>query len=157
MARQIFTHKDAEIIESAQSVSSKKKIRYLPDSRNTPDSSVGLKPDRYFDRLLKYIPAEVVAGYIFILGTIQQLSDPGKAKVIHWLVFILFCLITFIYLLRVLKVRKLQQLFISVLSFIVWVFALGGPFTFLGWYDPLYGQILLPVFTFAAALWEAGN
>ena len=44
------------------------------------------------------------------------------------------------------KVLKLQQHIISFLSFVVWVFALGGPFLLFSWYNPLYGEILLPVY-----------
>jgi hypothetical protein len=53
------------------------------------------------------------------------------------------------------KVLKLQQHFISLLSFIVWAFALGGPFALYSWYNPVYGSILLPVFTLLVAIWEA--
>jgi len=38
---------------------------------------------------------------------------------------------------------------------VVWVFALGGPFALCGWYNPVYGSILLPVFTLLVAIWEA--
>jgi hypothetical protein len=50
---------------------------------------------------------------------------------------------------------KLQQHVISLFSFVVWAFALGGPFALCGWYNPVYGSILLPVFTLLVAIWEA--
>jgi hypothetical protein len=111
--------------------------------------------DTYVDRLFKYIPAELVAGYIFVMGVVKRLTDTGEIRIIHWLLFILFCILTPFYLWRVQKVLKVQQHFISLLSFVVWVFALGGPFTLFGWYNPLYGEILLPVFTLIVAIWEA--
>jgi hypothetical protein len=111
--------------------------------------------DGYFNRLFKYIPAELVAGYIFVLGVVKQLTDAGEIKVLHWLLFVVFCILTPLYLWRVQKVVKLQQHLISLLSFVVWVFALGGPFALSGWYNPVYGSILLPVFTLAVAIIEA--
>lgn len=111
--------------------------------------------DGYFDRLFKYIPAELVAGYIFVLGVVNQLTDAGEIKIFQWLLFIIFCILTPLYLWKVQKVLKVQQHIISVLSFIVWVFALGGPFALCGWYNALYGAILLPVFTLVVAIIEA--
>jgi hypothetical protein len=111
--------------------------------------------DGYFDRLFKYIPAELVAGYIFVLGVVKQLTDAGEIKVFQWSLFIVFCILTPLYLWRIQKVQKLQQHIISILSFVVWVFALGGPFALAGWYNPVYGAILLPVFTLIVAIIEA--
>ncbi len=111
--------------------------------------------DNYVDRLFKYIPAELVAGYIFVTGIVKRLTDSGEIRIIHWLLFFVFCVLTPLYLWRVQKVLKLQQHIISFLSFVVWVFALGGPFALFSWYNPLYGEILLPVFTIVIAIWEA--
>jgi hypothetical protein len=111
--------------------------------------------DGYFDRLFKYIPAELVAGYIFVLGVAKQLTNAGEIRVFQWSLFIVFCILTPLYLWRVQKVQKFQQHIISLLSFVVWVFALGGPFALSGWYNPVYGAILLPVFTLVVAIIEA--
>ena len=144
MPRQVITQKD---------------IQQYHKSGMTPAGPAGatipIGKDQYTDRLLKYIPAEAVACYIFVLSVMQRLSDPTVIKVVQWSVFVLFCILTFLYLWRVLKVRKVQQLAISIIAFIVWVFALGGPFALLTWYNPLYGEILLPVYTFIIAIWEA--
>ena len=111
--------------------------------------------DAYFDRLFKYIPAELVAGYIFVLGVVKQLTNAGEIMVFQWALFVIFCILTPLYLWRVQKVLKIQQHIISLLSFVVWVFALGGPFELSGWYNPVYGAILLPVFSLIVAIWEA--
>jgi hypothetical protein len=111
--------------------------------------------DGYFDRLFKYIPAELVAGYIFVLGVVNQLTDAGEIRMFQWLLFIVFCTLTPLYLWRLQKVMKVQQHIISLLSFVVWVFALGGPFALSEWYNPVYGAILLPVFTLVVAIIEA--
>lgn len=121
----------------------------------TGETSYQAGKDKYVDRLFKYIPSELVAGYIFVLGIVRQLTDPGEIRVLHWILFFIFCILTPLYLWRIQKVLKVQQHIISLLSFVVWVFALGGPFSLLCWYNPLYGEILLPIFTLAVAVWEA--
>jgi len=45
------------------------------------------------------------------------------------------------------RVRRPVQLFISTLSVPVWLFALGGPFALLDWYEPAFGAIVLPLYT----------
>lgn len=144
MAREILTTRD--ILKYIQSDTAAK----FPAETAYP-----VTKDGYFDRLFKYIPAEIVAGYIFVLGLLKQLTNTGEVRILQWLLFIIFCILTPLYLWRVQKVLKLQQHIISVLAFIIWVFALGGPFTLFAWYNPVYGAILLPVFTLLAAIIEA--
>ena len=144
MGREVITQKDLEKHEKSDNALKQGSEMAFTQSR-----------DKYADRLFKYIPAEVVAGYIFVLGLINQLNGTGAVTIIQWSLFLVFCLITPLYLWRIQKVIKLQQHFISLLSFVVWVFALGGPFTLYNWYNPVYGEILLPVFTLIVAIWEA--
>jgi len=141
MPREILTSKDLQRINQTDSES------------RVPAGTV--TPDGYFDRLFKYIPAELVAGYIFVLGFVNQLTNAGEIRMFQWILFIIFCILTPLYLWRIQKVLKVQQHIISVLSFIVWVFALGGPFALSVWYNPVYGAILLPVFTLVVAIIEA--
>ncbi len=111
------------------------------------------RADNFTDRLLKYIPAEIVAVYIFVQGLILGAQTPSDGyKTLFWIVFIVFAILTPFYLWRLLKVKKATQLIISLIAFIVWVFALGGPFATLDWYKPIYGEILLPIFTIVIAI-----
>jgi hypothetical protein len=109
--------------------------------------------DDYKDRLLKYIPAEVIALYMFLEGIIKSAGDPSP--VIHWAIFFVGVVGTYLYLLRIMKVGKQLQLVISVVAFCVWVLALGGPFVQLGWYKPVYGTLILPIYTFFVPMIEA--
>ena len=138
MAREIITEKDLEKTKQA----------------TTRDASAGTTTvtkaeDTFIDRLLKYIPAEIVTVYIFVEGIIRQYQNPGEIKGIYWAVFFVFWLLTPIYLWRAQNVKKPMQLIVSFLAFFVWVFAVGGPFLLLGWYKIIYGAVLLPIFTFA--------
>lgn len=144
MAREILTLNDIQKYISSDAASK------LPAEVAFPAGK-----DDYFDRLFKYIPAELVAGYIFVQGIVKQLTDPAELIIIHWVVFGIFCILTPLYLRRVQKVLKIQQHIISLLSFVIWVFALGGPFSLFSWYNQVYGEILLPVFTLLIAIWEA--
>ncbi|HEX5055641.1 MAG TPA: hypothetical protein VFX02_04000 [Gammaproteobacteria bacterium] len=110
-------------------------------------------PDSYTDRLLKYVPAEVVALFITLDALVRSSSE--IPTFIYWAIFLFCTAATYLYLWRVAKVRKHCQLAISTVAFVVWVFALGGPFTHFDWYSPIYGGLLLPIFTFAVALYEA--
>lgn len=146
MPREIITEKD------------------LPKTKAGPVSDTGAgavtaakTEDNFMDRLLKYIPAEIVAVYIFVEGIIRQYQNPVDIKGIYWAVFFVFLVLTPVYLWKVLHVSKATQLIVAFLAFFVWVFAVGGPFTFLGWYEPIYGAVLLPVFTFAVAIIKPEN
>ncbi|WP_022668023.1 adenylylsulfate reductase subunit beta [Desulfospira joergensenii] len=116
-------------------------------------SELPLEPDKYKSRLLKYIPAEIIALYMTLDSLIRSLEKTPIG--IYW-VIVIFCLVsTYLYLWRVQKVKKQAQLFISVMACLVWIFAIGGPFAYLNWYNPVYGGLLLPAYTFSIAIFEA--
>lgn len=108
-----------------------------------------LPEDKYRDRLLKYIPAEVVTFYLGLSATAAAATNvPGT---VHWAIFAVGIVATPFYLRYYLDVRVRVQLVISTLAFVVWVFALGRPFTDFAWYQQIYGALLLPIFTFFVA------
>jgi hypothetical protein len=109
-------------------------------------------PDGYSTRVLKYIPAEVVAVYIGIQGAINAADPAGANAVLLWLTCGILLVLTPVYLWRVTHVTKALQLVISTIAFAVWVFSLGGPFAYFPWYQPVYGAVLLPLFTFAMGI-----
>jgi hypothetical protein len=112
------------------------------------------KPDAFQDRLLKYIPAEIVAVYVGIDGVLRA-STNVPVLALQWAVFVTLLAGTWLYLARVQKVTKRQQLLISTIAFAVWVFSIGGPFASFPWYSPVYGAVLLPLYTFAVPIIEA--
>ncbi|SRR6266404_7579909 len=120
----------------------------LAPVKSSQRSKPAVSPDAYLNRLVKYIPSEVIATYLSLDLICRSATEmwPG------WLVLGFGCLATPLYLWKISEVRKPVQLLVSTLAFCVWAFALGGPFLRLSWYKPLFGALLLPMFTFGAAL-----
>jgi len=92
--------------------------------------------DGYVDRLLKYIPAEIVALY---LGVINVIPPPqSDHKIALWVVSIISALCVPLYM--YLATQKphhgalWSQILISSVAFPLWVFAIGGPFEQCKWY-----------------------
>jgi len=109
-------------------------------------SKTSTQIDGYLDKLLKYIPTEIVGCWIAITGIIKSSTDI-PATALLWGLFAIFVVLTALYMLRQTSEPKkplaITQTAISVGAFIVWVFALGEPFSSLGFYRPVYGSILL--------------
>lgn len=118
----------------------------------TPAAPPSAEPDAYKDRLLKLIPAEVVAVYLALQGILATADGTSRASILLWVISAILLVSTPSYLWRISGVRKRSQLALSTAAFVVWVFALGGPFETLSWYEPLYGALLLPLFTFLVPL-----
>jgi hypothetical protein len=107
-------------------------------------------PDRYRDRLFKYIPGEVITLYLGLSAIVAAAEN--SSGFMPWLIFLVGLIGTPFYLRFMQEVRSAVQLGVSTLAFVVWVFALGGPFTQWAGYEPVYGAVLLPVFTFFVAV-----
>lgn len=109
--------------------------------------------DDYLSRVLKHIPSEIVMAYVAIDGILRTSYNPNiqserqTLQMLLWVTLGILTVLTPLWLLRVMGVRRLSQLFISTLSVPVWLFALGGPFALLDWYEPAFGAIVLPLYT----------
>jgi hypothetical protein len=116
------------------------------------------KADSYTDRLLKYIPAEVIALYVTFDSIIRaNATQASSNNMIYWIIFF-FCFFgTILFLRRMNNVKSVLQIIISLGALTVWVFTLGGPFKDLSWYEELYGALLLPAYTFLIPLITPGK
>jgi hypothetical protein len=121
-------------------------------TRATATTAAVQVPDEYLTKVLKLIPAEVVSLYVALAGIVGVAGQTVNAPLLFWIVFVVCLVGTPLYLMRIAKVSDTLQIGISTFAFIVWVFALGGPFASLGWYQPIYGALLLPIFTFFAPM-----
>jgi hypothetical protein len=136
----------------------------------TPISSsdLGTKEgtDDYLQQIIKYIPTEVIAFYTGSFATVTAAlttattTKPEYGTVI-WVIFIVALLGTIlssaILAKNDLKEKNVtehieQKIFrktlMAVISFILWTFALGGPFalSFSSWYNQVYGTIAVGAF-----------
>ncbi|NEO86187.1 MAG: hypothetical protein F6J87_18310 [Spirulina sp. SIO3F2] len=103
--------------------------------------------DSYFDRLLKYIPADVVMFWLTGSNLIQNQDDDSPRLGLLWLMFVGGLVLSFFWTRKQTaeagKPTAWRQVALSCASFAVWVFAIGGPFVGLSWYDPIIGSIVL--------------
>jgi hypothetical protein len=121
----------------------------------------GLRADEsYFEKLLRYIPADIVAGYVALNGII--VGEAGNSPILQWIVFGALLVLSPLYMCYMktqppgIALNKTFPCLVSALSFAVWVFALGGPFA-AQWptlYTPVYGSVLLILTTLTIPVLE---
>jgi hypothetical protein len=161
MSRRIITAVDAAIIDHLRGRSvppeGQNGVRHMaPNAEDAPPT----KSDDYSSQLIKLIPAEVVAVFLTIDAIIKSSND-AFPHIAYWVIFVLLVAGTYLYMLWVAKLPPLPkprvQAVLATVSFIVWVFAIGGPFSYShpSWYMPIYGAILLPLYTFFGPLFLA--
>ncbi len=99
----------------------------------TPSSPPSSKLEYYTDYLLKLIPSEIIGAYVVIDGIIQGSNvDISIIETVQWLVVGILFILTPLYLYFLSKVNNVKHLVLATIGFLVWVFALGGPFENLG-------------------------
>jgi hypothetical protein len=128
------------------------RIRREEEEEQLTRSALPQTADTYTDRLLKLIPAESVALYLTLQGIVSSSVEGRALDSWLWAAFGIGIIGTPLYLWRVQQVSKRAQLAVSTAAFGVWVFALGGAFASLPWYEPFLGSVLLVVFTFFVPL-----
>ena len=102
----------------------------------------------YREKLLKLIPSEIIAAYIFLQGVIPE-SDTKWGLLIA---SILLLILTPFYMQKFQHVTHSLQIIITSLSFLVWLYSLGGPFKAWGLYKPWIGSLLLVIWTLTVPL-----
>lgn len=115
--------------------------------------------DTYADRVVKYVPADIVAAWTAVIGIVKAAKDVPSNTVL-WVCFLLGIIISLFWMLRQTKIagRPLDsvaywQSATATVAFIVWAFAIGGaPFESLPFYSPVYGSLLLIAFTLVSGL-----
>lgn len=112
-----------------------------------------IKPrQEYTGRLLKLIPSEIIAAYLFTLGPISKAGE----DVSKWgglIVVIVLLAIVPLYLIFLQKVKRIGQIIIATIAFVVWVYSLpGSPFDALGIYQPWLGSAIIALWTLVLPL-----
>lgn len=123
-------------------------------SRSLEDGTSRDSVDGYQDRLLKYIPADINAAWLALTGIIKSAASVPQTTVL-WILFGILLILTPIWVWKQTsesrKPNAVTQIVLSTGAFFVWVFALGDPFTSLSFYQPVYGSILLILYTLIVA------
>jgi hypothetical protein len=113
-----------------------------------------LDRDDALDRLFKFIPSITVGTYLAIQGVVVEVADEEARKWTLLVVFLVLAAGTWLYLSRR-NVKRLQQLLASLGAFVLWVFALGGPFDLFweGW-ESWMGSVALFLGAFLLTAWK---
>jgi hypothetical protein len=122
----------------------------------------------YSDKLVKFIPTEIVGAYMMLAGFLG--FGPGASalpaeKVDDALIQVVFFFLLALvpaYLWVVSGVRHVVQIIVATLSFVVWVYSLGGPFELWGFHNPVVASVILVLWTlvpplFISATPQAGS
>jgi len=109
----------------------------------------------YIQKVQGYIPAAIVAAYVSIDQLIKSATNI-PTTLVYTVVFVILLVLTPIYVWRgttqKVKSKSCPQITVATISFILWVFALGGPFTTFSWYQSFYGGLALVFYTLLVPL-----
>lgn len=117
-----------------------------------PEPQRNMEPRKdasYFEKLLGYIPADILAAYMTFQGILSEQSN--NPQWLQWGMFFALLILAPVYCVLWPKepppmlhaTKKYFCAATSALSFAAWCFALGGPFATLSWYKPVYGSLVL--------------
>ena len=111
--------------------------------------------DDYLTKLVKYVPVEILAAYLFMAGVIDS-NVTIKHDHAIWLGGLLIgvLVLSVPYDMQVLSVVRWQQIAVSTAGIAVYVFALGGWFATTTWYHQWYASIVVPVFMLVIAIFR---
>jgi hypothetical protein len=120
-----------------------------PAPRRADGSSDQPDPAPYLERVIKYIPSEIVALYLAVLPFVNLAPGTEKGRLL-WFVYGICQILTAAYLWKSVKnaPKKPVQVALGTIAFFCWAYALGGPFENAGLYKPYYSGPLLVFTTF---------
>lgn len=125
-----------------------RRIRAAPPA----GAAAGASPvDTYFDKVVKYIPADVIGAWVAVTGLVAG-AGAAPRQTILWVAFVIGLILTAWWTLRQAPGERpaVTQAVISTGAFAVWVFALGGPFEHVPG-QKLYGSLGLILYTLVVA------
>jgi hypothetical protein len=125
--------------------------RLVDAPRSVTLTGGGGDSNEYFERVAKYIPGEILAGYLTINGIVQSVDAAKEAALPYaaWAVFGLCLVLTPVYFNSMAQPGQPKKLhmFVSTIAFVVWAYALGGVFALAGIYRPWLASLILVAFT----------
>jgi hypothetical protein len=124
-------------------------------SGRSPLRSIADAGNDYAARVAKYVPAEIVAAYLSLLGILNTVPREDPIRVIvAWGALVLCLVLTPVYFRLLARAGQpcVVQMVVSTAAFVVWAYALGGAFEMVGYHKPWLGSILLVCFTLISGL-----
>ena len=115
-----------------------------------------IRADSYRERLIKYVPVEILVLYVAVYGSLYSVMSvqPFLAILARW-ILLAGILGTVLYLWKAEGVTDWVQLAISTFGFVVWVFAFGVvPVADLPLYNQVAAALFLPIYVFGTPLIE---
>ena len=114
------------------------------------------KVDTYFDKVIKYIPADILGAWIAVNGLIKGADTNIPKDTLLWAAFVVGVVMTALWTEKQTqeprKPAAITQIVISTGAFIVWIYASGGPFESVNLYNHTYGSILLILYSLIVGL-----
>lgn len=136
----------------------KEELRLGPSTEPRPAAPGAASGDDYIDRLVKYIPTEIIALY---LGAINVVPAKDSSRILSlWIIAALCLICTPVYMYYATRKKGKptlwSQITIGSIAFPIWVFAIGGPFAYLSWYDDKrwIAAIVVTFATFIAGIYK---
>jgi hypothetical protein len=153
-----------------------RRVITVQDSKILKRDGIVREPDPPLEKIIKYIPGEIVAAFLFINGIFVSLNTPESATNasstiaasatipasanIQWGIFFVLLLITPLYIWRVTLEPNtslppaLGQIALGTVAFVAWVYAIGGPFVLMTNppYEAYLGSIFVALFTLIVPL-----
>ncbi len=124
---------------------------------STEGAALPIEADGFWDKVIKNIPGDVVAGWTAILGLFKGAAGtlPDQQTITYlWILFGIFMVAVFVWTFRQTSQAGAKpawtQIVLSTIAFFVWALALGVPFDTLSFYDGRVAAALLIVYTIAA-------
>lgn len=109
----------------------------------------------YLEKVSRLIPAEVLAGYLTMMGFVGSIGSAETQKIVNWVIFGACLVLTPLYLnnVAVPDKPKRNHLIISTVAFIVWAYVTtGGQLLGPDLFSQAIGSIVLILFSLISAL-----
>jgi hypothetical protein len=105
------------------------------------------KSTGYPERLVKYIPGEIITGYLFVLGVMNTIDSSTEILWAHIITFSIFLILVPVYYIIIAKKDepKRKQIIISTLAFIIWIYNIDQLPHLLNIYKPWVAALLMTI------------
>jgi len=123
---------------------------------NSQSSSTNQRAKNYLEKVSSIVPAEVVAGYLTMVGFLDKNPDTGLIIKQNILIGVFaFCLVLtpiYFYFQADKNRPKFIHILVSTLAFLVWAFVISGEKFDINFYDADLASILLVGFSLISGL-----